>query len=335
MQYVNLGRSGLKVSRLCLGCMSYGIPGGRPAWALPEEEARLHFRAALDAGINFFDTANVYSAGASEEITGRALRDMARREEVVVATKVFDATGSSPNERGLSRKNILHAIDASLKRLGMDYVDLYQIHRFDPETPVDETLDALNDIVKAGKVRYLGASSMPAWQFQLMQNIADRHGWTRFVSMQNQYNLAYREEEREMLPYCSAAGVAVLPWSPLARGLLAGTRRRKTWGDSPRARNDPQAARYSANEDAFAIAQRTIGLASELGTSPAQIAYAWLLSKPVVTASIIGVTSMAQLEAAIAATEVRLTAEQIAWLEEIYRPQPVMSDRIEQGKAGS
>jgi aryl-alcohol dehydrogenase-like predicted oxidoreductase len=315
--------------------MSYGTPGGRPAWALPEEEARRHFRAALDAGINFFDTANVYSAGASEEITGRALRDMARREAVVVATKVFDATGPSPNEQGLSRKNILHAIDASLKRLGTDYVDLYQIHRFDPETPVEETLEALHDIVKAGKVRYLGASSMPAWQFQLMQNMAERHGWTRFVSMQNQYNLAYREEEREMLPYCAASGVGVLPWSPLARGLLAGTRKRDKWGDSARARSDPQAARYSSNEDAFAVAERTVALAAALGTSPAQIAYAWLLSKPAVTAPIIGVTSLPQLQDAVAAVQLRLSSEQIAALEEPYRPQAVMSDQIAHGTPAS
>ncbi|HJW84520.1 MAG TPA: aldo/keto reductase, partial [Anaerolineae bacterium] len=284
MEYVNLGRSGLKVSRICLGLMTYGTPDWR-RWVLPESEGRPIVRRALELGINFFDTADMYSRGLSEEILGRALRDFgARREEVVVATKLFFPMGDGPNQGGLSRKHILDAIDASLKRLGMDYVDVYQIHRYDRETPIEETLEALHDVVKAGKARYLGASSMFAWQFARMLYVADRHGWTRFVAMQNHYNLVYREEEREMLPLCRAEGIGVIPWSPLARGFLTGSRPRGSRGETIRAETDGFAHILYYQESDYQVVDRVVDLAKRRGATPAQVALAWLLHQPGVTA---------------------------------------------------
>lgn len=323
MQYVTLGKSGLKVSRICLGTMTYGSPEWR-AWVLPEEDSRPFFRQAIDLGINFFDTADMYSLGMSEQILGRALRDYARRDQVVVATKVFFPMGPGPNDRGLSRKHLFDAIDASLKRLGMDYVDLYQIHRWDPETPIEETLDALNDIVRSGRARYIGASSMYAWQFARALYVADRHGWTRFVSMQNHYNLIYREEEREMLPLCRAEGIGVIPWSPLARGFLAGNRSRQEWGETLRAKKDDYAqSLYYADSD-FAVVDRVVALAKQRGVSPIQIALAWVLAQPGVTAPIIGATKPAHLDEAVAALAISLDAEERRLLEEPYTPHPVL-----------
>jgi aryl-alcohol dehydrogenase-like predicted oxidoreductase len=323
MEYVNLGSSGLKVSRICLGTMTYGTPEWRD-WVLPEVEARPFIQRALELGINFFDTADMYSQGMSEEVVGRALRDFARREEVVLATKVFFPTGEGPNQRGLSRKHIMEAIDASLRRLGTDYIDLYQIHRWDDETPIEETLEALHDLVKAGKVRYLGASSMYAWQFAKALCLADQHGWTRFVSMQNHYNLVYREEEREMLPLCRAEGIGVIPWSPLARGFLAGTRHRSGGGETTRSKSDSFAQRMYFQEMDFAVVERAEALAERRGVTPAQIALAWLLHQEGVTAPIIGASKMAHLEQAVAALEIDLAAEEQAYLEEPYRPHPVL-----------
>ena len=323
MQYVNLGRSGLKVSRLCLGMMSYGSPRWRE-WVLTEEEGRPFIQRALELGINFFDTANMYSFGASEEILGRAMKDWARRDEVVIATKVFYPMGDKPNQGGLSRKHIMAAIDASLRRLQMDYVDLYQIHRFDPDTPIEETLEALHDVVKAGKARYLGASSMYAWQFSEMLHTADRHGWVRFVSMQPHYNLIYREEEREMIPLCSAEGIGVIPWSPLARGFLAGNRSPGGGGETTRARTDGFAAEMYYQEADFAVADRAAEFAKTRSVSPAQIALAWVLHKPGITAPIVGATKMYQLEEAVAALDVELSADEIKALEEPYVPHPVL-----------
>ena len=324
MEYVNLGRSGLKVSRICLGMMTYGAPEWRK-WVLPESESRPFVKRALDLGVNFFDTANMYSRGVSEEILGRALRDLGvRREAVVVATKVFFPMGDGPNDRGLSRKHILQAIDASLKRLNVDYVDLYQIHRYDRETPIEETLEALHDVVMAGKARYLGASSMFAWQFARMLYVADRHGWTRFVSMQNHYNLVYREEEREMLPLCRAEGIGVIPWSPLARGFLTGTRRRGGRGDTARAETDDFAHSMYYQESDFQIVDRVVALAGRRGVKPAQIALAWLLQQPGVTTPIIGASKMAHLEEAVAASEIKLSDEEQKYLEEPYQPHRVL-----------
>jgi aryl-alcohol dehydrogenase-like predicted oxidoreductase len=323
MDYVNLGNSGLKVSRICLGTMTYGTPEWRD-WVLPEAEARPFIQRALELGINFFDTADMYSQGVSEEAVGRALRDFARREEVVLATKVFHPTGEGPNQRGLSRKHIIEAIDASLRRLGTDYVDLYQIHRWDCETPIEETLEALHDLVKAGKVRYLGASSMYAWQFAKALYLADQHGWTRFVSMQNHYNLVYREEEREMLPLCRAEGVGVIPWSPLARGFLAGTRHRTGGGKTTRSKSDTFAQRMYFQDMDFAVVERVEVLAERRGVTPAQIALAWLLHQEGVTSPIIGASKMAHLEQAVAALEIDLAAEEQAYLEEPYQPHPVL-----------
>jgi aryl-alcohol dehydrogenase-like predicted oxidoreductase len=322
MDYVTLGRTGLKVSRLCLGCMSYGEPGrGMQPWSLDEEASRPFFRQALEAGINFFDTANVYSGGSSEEITGRALNAMARRDEIVVATKGFFPWGRAPNAGFLSRKALMQAIDDSLTRLGMDYVDLYQIHRFDPSTPIEETMEALHDIVKAGKARYIGASSMATWQFATMQHAAERHGWTRFVSMQPQVNLLYREEEREMLPYCLDSGVGVIPWSPLARGKLT-----RDWDENTdRSQNDPfgksiyQATESHDRKVAAAVAR----IAEARGLPRAQVALAWLLAKPGITAPIVGATKPRHLEDAIAALDVALSADEIAALEADYVPHPV------------
>jgi aryl-alcohol dehydrogenase-like predicted oxidoreductase len=323
MEYVNLGRSGLKVSRICLGAMTYGSPKWRD-WVLDEEHSRPFFKRALELGINFFDTANSYSLGMSEEVTGRALRDFARREEVVIATKVFFSVAEGPNLHGLSRVNILRSIDDSLRRLGTDYVDLYQIHRYDHETPIDETLEALHNVVKAGKARYIGASSMWAWQFAQALYRADQHGWTRFITMQDHYNLVYREEEREMLPLCRAEGIGVIPWSPLARGLLAGTRNRTGSGETTRSKSDDFAQRLYFKSSDFEVADRVVELADRRGVSPAQIALAWLLHQPVVTAPIIGASQMHHLEEAVAALDIRLSEEEMHFLEELYLPHPVL-----------
>lgn len=323
MEYINLGHSGLKVSRICLGTMTYGSPKWRD-WVLDEEHSRPFCRRALELGINFFDTADVYSLGMSEEVTGRALRDFARREDVVIATKVCQPMGEKPNHRGLSRLHILRSIDDSLRRLGTDYVDLYQIHRYDPETPIDETLEALHDVVKAGKARYIGASSMWAWQFAQALYRADQHGWTRFISMQDHYNLVYREEEREMLPLCRSEGIGVIPWSPLARGLLAGTRDRAGSGETTRSKSDDFAQRLYFKSSDFNVTDRVLDLAGRCGVSPAQIALAWLLHQPVVTAPIIGASKMHHLEEAVAALEVKLSTEEMRFLEEPYLPHPVL-----------
>jgi aryl-alcohol dehydrogenase-like predicted oxidoreductase len=322
MRYVNLGRCGLKVSRLCLGTMTYGSPAWRP-WVLDEEASRPFIRRALELGITFFDTADMYSRGASEEVLGRALKDFARREEVVIATKVFYPMGEGPNDRGLSRKHVFDAIDASLRRLGVDYVDLYQIHRWDEETPIEETLRALDDIVRSGKARYVGASSMYAWQFARALALADRHGWARFVSMQNHYNLVYREEEREMLPLCRAEGIAVLPWSPLARGLLAGNRGADDPGRTLRARTDGYAHALYHRQNDFAIAARVREVASRLGMKPAQVALAWLLRQPAVVAPVVGVTRLEQLDELVAAVDLVLDDEACRELEALYEPHPV------------
>ncbi len=323
MEYSRLGKSGLKVSRICLGCMSYGIPErGAHLWTLDEEQSRPFLKRALELGINFFDTANVYSDGTSEEILGRALREMARRDEVVIATKVHGRMRPDVNGAGLSRKAILTEIDASLKRLGTDYVDLYQIHRWDTETPVEETLEALHDVVKAGKARYIGASSMYAWQFCKALHLADQHGWTRFVSMQNHYNLLYREEEREMMGLCASEGIGVIPWSPLARGRLARPLEEAT--ATQRAETDEFGKTlYRLTEEADQkVIERVGELAAVCGVPRAQIALAWMLSKPTVIAPIVGATKPHHLEDAVAALSVHLAPEEIALLEEPYIPHP-------------
>jgi 1-deoxyxylulose-5-phosphate synthase len=316
MEYVKLGSTGLDVSPICLGCMSYGEPGRGPhPWSLDEEASRPFFRRAIEAGINFFDTADVYSAGSSEEITGRALRDFARRDEIVLATKVHGRMRPGPNGAGLSRKAIMTAIDASLARLGTDYVDLYQIHRWDPTVPVEETLEALHDVVKAGKARYIGASSMYAWQFGKALYLARQHGWTRFATMQNHYNLLYREEEREMLPLCADQGIGVIPWSPLARGRLT-----RDWdAATARSETDGFGQRLYAAEDRLIIEQ-VARVAEARGVPRAQIALAWLASRPAVTAPIVGTTRPQHLDDAIAAIDVRLTPDEISQLEKPYVP---------------
>lgn len=324
MDYVNLGNTGLKVSRICLGMMSYGTSQWRD-WVLDEAESRPFIKRALELGINFFDTANMYSNGMSEEVTGRALGNYARREEVVIATKVYFPTNpKDPNARGLSRKHIMDAIDASLQRLGTDYVDLYQIHRWDYATPIEETMEALHDVVKSGKARYIGASSMSAWQFAKALHVADANGWTRFVSMQNHLNLVYREEEREMLPLCRDQGIGVIPWSPLARGFLAGNRSREEWGDTERAKTDGFAQEMYYEEADFDVVDRVVEVAKERGVQPAQIALAWLLQKPGVVAPIVGATKMPHLEQAVEATNIELTESEIERLEEPYRPHGVL-----------
>jgi len=322
MEYIRFGSTGMKVSRICLGCMSYGMPTERWPWALDEEQSRPFIKRALELGINFFDTANVYSNGRSEEIVGKALRDFASRDEVVIATKVYFEMGSGPNDRGLSRKHILSSIDASLKRLGTDYVDLYQIHRWDYETPIEETLEALNDVVRAGKARYIGASSMYAWQFAKALFTSDLHGWTRFVSIQPHYNLAYREEEREMLPLCQDQKIAVIPWSPLAKGRLA-RKPSKEQDETLRAQTDAFGKRLYSDED-LKIAQRVNDVAEAHGLPMAQVALAWMLSKPVITAPIVGTTKPHHLDDAVAAVSVQLTPDEIRHLEEAYQPHPIL-----------
>ncbi|OGO42160.1 MAG: aldo/keto reductase [Chloroflexi bacterium RBG_16_58_14] len=319
MDYIRLGATGLKVSRICLGCMSYGGPNERWPWAINEEQSRPFIQRALELGINFFDTADVYSTGRSEEIVGRALRDFARRDEIVLATKVHGVMGEGPNDRGLSRKHILSAIDASLKRLGTEFVDLYQIHRWDYETPIEETLEALHDVVRMGKARYVGASSMFAWQFARALYTADLHGWTRFVSMQNHYNLVYREEEREMLPLCRDQNIGVIPWSPLARGLLTG-KRVKDGKETTRAETDGFAKRLYTSEVDFAVADRVSEVAQARSLPNAQIALAWMLAKPGITAPIIGATKMHHLDDAVAALDVHLSDDEVRLLEELYIP---------------
>jgi aryl-alcohol dehydrogenase (NADP+) len=323
MKYIRLGNTGLKVSRICLGTMTYGTPEWRP-WVLDEVESRPFLQRAIECGINFFDTADMYSRGISEQVVGRALKEFAPRDQVVIATKAFFPTQEGPNERGLSRKHLLDAIDRSLRRLGTDYVDLYQIHRFDPETPIEETLEALHDIVKSGKARYIGASSMYAWQFAKMLYVADRHGWTRFVAMQNHYNLVYREEEREMLPLCREEGIGVIPWSPLARGFLAGNRRKSDFGDTARAKTDDFAQKLYYTEADFAVADRVGELAVRRGVKPTQIALAWLLAKSVVTAPIVGASKLSHLEEAIEAADITLSLEETAFVEEPYQPHVVL-----------
>jgi len=324
MDYVRLGSTGLKVSRICLGTMTYGSKKWRE-WVLDEEESRPFVRRALELGINFFDTADMYSVGASEEILGRALKDFGPgRDRVVVATKVFNAMGDDPNQRGLSRKHIMHAIDDSLSRLDMDYVDLYYVHRFDYETPIEETLEALDDVVKSGKALYIGASSMFAWQFAKMLYKAGEMGLTRFVAMQNHYNLVYREEEREMLPLCREEGMAILPWSPLARGFVTGGRRREDYGDTLRARTDAYAQGLYYQPSDFDVAERVTEVARRRGIPDAQVALAWVLQQPGITAPIVGASKTSHLDDAVAALRVKLDDAEMKALAEPYRPHPIL-----------
>jgi aryl-alcohol dehydrogenase (NADP+) len=324
METVNVGKSGLKVSRLCLGMMTYGSSGWRN-WILNEEQALPFVKRALEAGINFFDTADVYSHGVSEEILGNAIQAFAvKRESVVIATKVCSPMSDEANDRGLSRKHILDSIDGSLRRLKMDYVDLYQIHRWDYSTPIEETMDALNEVVRSGKARYVGASSMFAWQFAKAQFVADRHGWTRFISMQNHYNLVYREEEREMIPLCLDQGIGLIPWSPMARGFFAGVRPRGGGGEPARARGDPFADQLYFRDEDFRVAERAREIAREHQATASQIALAWMLHKPFITAPIIGSSKLDHLNESIAALEIKLTPDEMKRLEELYLPHPVL-----------
>ena len=324
MEYVNLGKAGIKVSRICLGTLTFGTRKWRD-WTLEEEEARPIFRRAAELGINFFDTADVYSLGVSEQITGRALKELFKgRDEFVLATKVHQPMGDKPNQQGLSRKHILDSIDASLRRLGLDYVDLYQIHRWDPGTPIEETMEALHDVIRVGKVRYIGASSMYAWQFAKAVFTADLHGWTRFVSMQNHYNMIYREEEREMIPFCMDQGIGVIPWSPLARGFLMGNRTREKGGETTRAKSDGFAHSMYYQDVDFEIADRVGTLSGRLGIARATLALAWMLHKPGITSPIVGTTKLQHLEEAVAAVGVKLSRDDMAYLEEPYRPKDVL-----------
>jgi 1-deoxyxylulose-5-phosphate synthase len=323
MNYVNLGKTGLKVSRICLGTMTYGSPEWR-SWVLDEQTSRPLIKHAFEQGINFFDTADMYSIGRSEEILGRALRDFSKRDEVVIATKVFWPMSERPNDKGLSRKHIMDAIDASLKRFSTDYVDLYQIHRWDYETPIEETMETLNDLVRSGKVRYIGASSMFAYQFAKTFRVAERHGWTKFVSMQNHYNLIYREEEREMIPLCKEEGIAIIPWSPLARGFLAGNRQINFGGATNRSKTDKYAHDLYYSESDFKIVDRVVELADKHSVKPTQIALAWMLNKNYITSPIIGASKMEHLDEAVNALEMKLDAGDIKFLEELYVPHRVL-----------
>ncbi len=325
MQFVRLGATGMKVSRLCLGTMTYGSSRWRE-WVLDEAEALPFYRKALELGINFFDTADMYSIGVSEEVTGRALAESARRDEVVITTKVYHPMSDDPNARGLSRKHILDSIDGSLRRLGTEYVDIYMIHRWDYQTPIEETLEALNDVVRAGKARYIGASSMFAWQFAKALYTSDLYRYSRFVTMQNHYNLLYREEEREMLPLCLDQGIGVLPWSPLARGLLTGKRDGPQGNETTRARSDGNLTEWYADAN-FEIVGRLVEKATELGHTPAQIAIAWLLHKPVVTAPVVGATKLHHLEALAGSVDLQLSESDIAYLEELYKPRNIQAHR--------
>ncbi len=323
MQYVNLGKTGLKVSRLCLGMMTYGSKKWRE-WVLEEKDAKPFVKRALDAGINFFDTADVYSLGESERITGNLIKEAGvKRENVIVATKVYQQMSDDVNDRGLSRKHILDSIDNSLKRLQMDYVDLYQIHRWDYNTPIEETMEALNDVVRAGKARYIGASSMFAWQFMKALYVSEVNGWAKFVSMQDHYNLVYREEEREMIPLCKDQGIGLIPWSPMARGFFAGNRRRGGGGETTRARSDPFADELYFREEDFLVADRAAEVAKEHSVTASQIALAWLLNKPHISAPIVGSSRIGHLDQAIAALEIKLSDEEIKRLEEPYQPHPI------------
>jgi len=323
MDYIRLGATGLKVSRLCLGCMTYGSKKWRD-WILDEDESRPFFRRAVELGINFFDTADMYSLGASEEVTGRALKDLLPRDRTIIATKVFNPMSDDPNHAGLGRKHIHHAIDDSLRRLGTDYVDLYQIHRFDYDTPIEETVRALDDVVRAGKALYVGASSMYAWQFAKMLHTADAGLRARFVSMQNHYNLVYREEEREMLPLCREEGIGVIPWSPLARGFLAGNRRAADKGDTVRAKSDDYAHNLYYRDSDFEVVRRVTEIAAARGVPNAQVALAWVLQQPGITAPIIGASKMSHLEDANAALTLKLTPEELSALAEPYQPHPIL-----------
>ena len=324
MQYVNLGKTGMKVSRLCLGMMSYGSKKWR-AWVLEEEDSKPFIERALDAGINFFDTADVYSLGESERVTGNILREIGvRRENIVVATKVNGQMSDDINDKGLSRKHILDSIDKSLRRLQMDYVDLYQIHRWDDSVPIEETMEALNDVVRAGKARYIGASSMFAWQFARALHTSEKHGWTKFISMQNHYNLVYREEEREMIPLCIDQGIGLLPWSPMARGFFAGDRKRSGGGETSRSNSDPFAKELYFREEDFVVADCAAEVARERGMTASQIALAWVLNKKYVHSPIIGATKMEHLDQAIAALDIKLSEEEVKRLEEPYKPHPVL-----------
>jgi aryl-alcohol dehydrogenase-like predicted oxidoreductase len=321
MEFTRFGNAGITVSRLCLGTMTYGTPTDRWQWALNEEQSRPFIKKALELGFNFFDTADVYTNGASEEVVGRALKDFAKRDEYVLATKVFNPMGPGPNDKGLSRKHIMSAIDASLKRLGTDYVDLYQIHRWDYDTPIEETLEALHDVVKAGKARYIGASSMYAWQFAKALYTSDLHGWSRFVSMQPHYNLIYREEEREMLPLCADQKIAVIPWSPLARGVL--TRKPEERNDTQRAQTDAFGKSLYTNDSDMEIVKRVTEIAESRGVSNATVAMAWMLDKPVITSPIIGASKPGHLEDAVAALDLKLTTEEMGKLEGPYEPHKI------------
>jgi aryl-alcohol dehydrogenase-like predicted oxidoreductase len=324
MEYVNLGSTGLKVSQICLGTMTYGSKKWRE-WVLDEEESRPFYRRAIESGINFFDTADIYSVGASEEITGRALKEYGpSRDKLVIATKVFNPMGNDPNQRGLSRKHILHAIDDSLRRLQTDYIDLYQIHRFDPHTPIEETMEALDQVVRSGKALYIGASSMAAWQFLKMLHTSDLMGLTRFVTMQNHYNLVYREEEREMIPLCLEEGVGLIPWSPLARGFLAGNRNPGSQGETVRAKTDDFAQKLYYRPSDFTVVDRLTEIAQKRGIQNSQVALAWILSKPGVSSPIIGASKLPHLDQAIAALDVHLDESEAKALEEPYEPHPVL-----------
>jgi aryl-alcohol dehydrogenase-like predicted oxidoreductase len=326
VKYVNLGATGLRVSRVCLGMMSYGNGSDRP-WVLDEDTAEPIVKAAADGGITFYDTADVYSGGASEVATGRLLPKFFQRDEMVVATKVFNPMGPGQNDRGLSRKHIMSGIDASLRRLDMDYVDLYQIHRWDNHTPIEETMEALHDVVRAGKARYIGASSMYAWQFAKAQHVAEIHGFTRFISMQNHYNLIYREEEREMIPLCIDQGVGIIPWSPLARGVLAGNRTREGERRTTRANSDAFGDALYQQDSDFDVVERVAEVAAKRDVPPAQVALSWLLHRPGMTAPIIGATRLPHLEDALAAEELSLTPAEVEQLEEPYVPHPVLGHR--------
>lgn len=326
MEYTNLGTTGLKISRICLGCMSYGTPKWRD-WVLDFEASKPFYRRAIELGINFFDTADVYSNGESEVVTGRMLKEFGvSREQVVVATKVHGPMGKDPNQKGLSRKHIMHAIDNSLQRLGLDYVDLYQIHRFDRNTPIEETMEALTDVVQSGKALYIGASSMYAYQFAKMLHASDTNGYARFVTMQNHYNLVYREEEREMIPLCREEGVGLIPWSPLARGFLAGNRTKENWGATTRAKSDDFAHNMYYDDSDFEVVRRVSEIAGKRGVPNAQVAMAWLLQQPGVSAPIIGATKMQHLEDAVAALSVKLTDEELKALAEPYKPHRVLGN---------
>jgi len=323
MDYVRLGTSGLKVSRLCLGTMTYGTPAWRP-WVLDEAAGRPFYQRALERGINFFDSADMYSRGVSEEVLGRAMKEMARRDEIVLATKVFYPVEEHANSKGLSRKHIMAAIDASLRRLGTDYVDLYQIHRSDPNTPIEETLEALHDVVKAGKALYIGASSMPSWLFMKMLATQEQHGWTKFISMQNHYNLVYREEEREMIPLCRAEGIGLIPWSPLARGFLAGNRKRGAKDATKREQHDEFGHGLYYTEADYQIADRVVEVAAKRGVLPIQVALAWVIQQPGISAPIVGASKLEQLDQLIDGLSMTLVPDEMQYLEEKYLPHRVL-----------